>query len=324
MPSLITQLIGADEAGYGPNLGPLVVSASHWDASNCTAAGREGEGLWDCLSSALSQSATTDGRLHVADSKVVYQPGRGLAPLERSVLALLQAAGQRPRTLVELRAMLSPNSGADAELQAPWYAEIDLDLPVAAAPQAVDEGADRLRRAMDEVGLRLIAVQSDLVTESRFNRLTSAAGSKGAVLTEVTLRLITRLWSGSAREVGVRVFADKHGGRSYYSGVLTELTGGEFVQVLEESPQRSRYRVRGAEFQFEAKGERHLPVAVASMVSKYLRELSMLAVNAFWRRHLPELRPTKGYPMDARRFRAEIAATQQQLGIADAIVWRAR
>lgn len=324
MPSACSHLIGADEAGYGPNLGPLVVSATHWDAVNCRRAGRDGEGLWECLSTALSQSATTDGRLHVADSKVVYQPGRGLAALERSVLALLAAAGQRPRTLVELRAILSPDACDPGDRQAPWYAEVDLDLPVAATREAVKEGADRLQRAMEAAGLRLVAVQSDLVTEARFNRLTAAAGSKGAVLTEVTLRLITRLWSDAARAAGLRIFADKHGGRSYYGGVLTELTGGEFVQILEESSLRSRYRVCGAEFQFEAKGERHLPVAVASMVSKYLRELSMLAVNAFWQRHLPKLRPTKGYPSDARRFREEIAATQQRLGLADAIVWRER
>jgi hypothetical protein len=73
-----------------------------------------------------------------------------------------------------------------------------------------------------------------------------------------------------------------------------------------------------------AGGERALPTALASMVSKYLRELSMHAFNAYWRRHLPDLRPTAGYPGDSRRFKTEIAGVQQELGIEDHLLWRER
>jgi hypothetical protein len=60
------------------------------------------------------------------------------------------------------------------------------------------------------------------------------------------------------------------------------------------------------------------------MACKYLRELSMYAFNEFWRRHVPELKPTAGYPDDARRFRRDIAAAQRKLGIADEVLWRKR
>jgi hypothetical protein len=67
-----------------------------------------------------------------------------------------------------------------------------------------------------------------------------------------------------------------------------------------------------------------MPAALASMTSKYLRELAMRAFNDFWCGHVPDLAPTAGYPLDARRFRAAIQETQVALGIADRIVWRNR
>ena len=72
------------------------------------------------------------------------------------------------------------------------------------------------------------------------------------------------------------------------------------------------------------KGETYLPAALASMASKYLRELAMRALNAFWCREVPNLKPTAGYPQDAKRFKAEIAEKQTELGVEDRILWRVR
>jgi hypothetical protein len=60
------------------------------------------------------------------------------------------------------------------------------------------------------------------------------------------------------------------------------------------------------------------------MISKYVRELAMLRFNRFWSARVPDLRPTQGYPVDARRFRAAIAAEQQRLTIPDRRLWRCR
>ena len=60
------------------------------------------------------------------------------------------------------------------------------------------------------------------------------------------------------------------------------------------------------------------------MTAKYLRELSMRAFNEFWRAHVADLRPTAGYPNDARRFRKDIAAKQRELKIDDRVIWRNR
>jgi hypothetical protein len=60
------------------------------------------------------------------------------------------------------------------------------------------------------------------------------------------------------------------------------------------------------------------------MTSKYMRELAMRPFNRFWCNQLPELRPTAGYPRDARRFKTAIGPLQQELGIADHVLWRER
>ena len=57
------------------------------------------------------------------------------------------------------------------------------------------------------------------------------------------------------------------------------------------------------------------------MFAKYLRELAMIAFNQFWQRHVPNLRPTAGYPVDAKRFRREIRTHQRQLHITDQMLW---
>ena len=76
---------------------------------------------------------------------------------------------------------------------------------------------------------------------------------------------------------------------------------------------------------FREKGETHcMSVAVASMLSKYLREGLMRRFNAFWRRYLPEVQPTAGYYGDGQRFLQDIDATRKELGIADELLIRAR
>ena len=72
------------------------------------------------------------------------------------------------------------------------------------------------------------------------------------------------------------------------------------------------------------KAEVNFPVALASLVCKYVRELSMHAFNQFWSEQVPGLKPTAGYPLDAVRFKQDIAEAQKRLGITDDVLWRER
>ena len=66
----------------------------------------------------------------------------------------------------------------------------------------------------------------------------------------------------------------------------------------------------------------HLCVALASMLSKYVREVLMEQFNQFWQRHVPGLKPTAGYPTDAVRFFADIGAAVTRLGVPVESLWR--
>ena len=115
---------------------------------------------------------------------------------------------------------------------------------------------------------------------------------------------------------------DKHGGRNQYAALLSETFGDLFIPRLEESPACSRYKLRGGEIRFQVRAEQFLPTAAASILSKYLREMAMEQFNAFWLARVPGIKPTKGYPEDAKRFREEIRETQLKLNIPDAVLWR--
>ena len=111
-------LIGVDEAGYGPNYGPLVVAATAWrveegvqgsgfrvqegaNREGATASvalkrkttGRSGvdaPDLYKLLRKAIVRRADKAGkRIAIADSKALYSPDLGVAHLERGVLAAL-------------------------------------------------------------------------------------------------------------------------------------------------------------------------------------------------------------------------------------------
>jgi hypothetical protein len=142
-----------------------------------------------------------------------------------------------------------------------------------------------------------------------------------------TLDLVAELLRGLDGEP-VRVVCDKHGGRNCYGSLLQPRFQDRLVRVVREGRQASVYEVgtsqRPVRIGFHAGGESFLPSALASMLAKYLRELGMRAFNSFWQRRLPDLRPTAGYPQDAKRFHAQIRPLQRRLGIADEWLWRCR
>ena len=75
-------VVGIDEAGYGPNLGPLVQAAVALYLPDGDPAG------WETLKPVVRRCGEkADGRLLIDDSKKVYTRG-GLAALERGVWSI--------------------------------------------------------------------------------------------------------------------------------------------------------------------------------------------------------------------------------------------
>ncbi len=316
-------VIGIDEAGYGPNLGPLVMTSVACRVPD----GLPGADLWQALRPAVRRCGEAgEAPVLVDDSKAVYATAAGLGALESNVLATLAAwAAEKPVPLADYAARMCPASLDDLRRE-PWYAGT---TPV---PTETENGhlaslASCFAGACAAAGLGWGAVLSLVVCPARFNRLVDDAGTKGAVLSHGLTELLRAAVEELAGDEPLHFFVDKHGGRNSYSAMLQHALPEGMVVAQEEGPARSAYRFLGVApevrvtFQPRADAE-HFCVALASMASKYLRELLMIEFNRFWQSHVPGLRPTAGYPGDAVRFLASIRPAMEKLALPEEVVWR--
>lgn len=352
----MTLLIGIDEAGYGPNYGPLCIGATAWLVPTVKPQGRASKtsptapDLYQLLADIITPTPTV-GRIAIADSKQLYKPAshakgkkRALRHLERAVLSALSVLDNRP---ADWRALIQPP-------KLPWYRGFNCPLPIDEEAAEIESLAARLADVCETASVRLIDVRTRLVFPQEFNELTEKYGTKGAALSHISMELLNatlthaRLTETRNPKLAtqnpfspISITCDKHGGRNRYAALLQHHFPDHWIETLEESRPSSRYRWGGndnnagktnaddtkdarTEINFRSKGEAELPVALASMAAKYHRELAMRGFNAFWAKKIPGLRPTAGYPQDAKRFQSEIATVQSKLNINPITLWRNR
>ncbi len=317
-------VVGIDEAGYGPNLGPLVQAAVALYLPDHDPAG------WDTLKPVIrrcgEKTARTDTRLLIDDSKKVYARG-GLAALERGVQAGLLLMEPTVGDVLR-RGTVAGVDIQDVLACEAWYDPAEA-TPVAASGEDILVAFRSFERAVAEFacfGLPLGIV----VPTPHFNRIVDESGSKATVLSRGLVELLAEaLRSTSQRGGPVTFLCDKQGGRNFYAALLQEAFPTGWVIAEKESAEESRYRVAlldrpvSVTFRPRADGD-SVAVALASMLCKYLREVCMRQFNRFWATHVPGITPTAGYPVDAKRFFAEIRPAMEKLGLTDDQVWRKR
>jgi hypothetical protein len=328
--------IGIDEAGYGPNLGPLVMT-SVTAQSQETAPGGEAScqtappDLWRDLAATVDRAGGDASRLWIDDSKAILRGGKGRDRLESTCLALLEATGQGvPADLSGLLATLRAGTWEESELSR-WLDSVE-DLPRWPSSDPA-RGANRevVHRPLEphDRSWQIVAVRTVVYGPERFNRLLDATGSKARVHFAAFRELLRDAWALAADGVPTAVQSDKHGGRHYYLEPLVEAFPETWIERGVEGPELSRYHFRQAgramtlSLQPRADGSDGL-VALASIMSKTVRELWMDAFNAFWARRVPGLRPTAGYPVDAERFRLAIESAALGLEVHPDVWWRRR
>ena len=313
-------LIGIDEAGYGPNLGPLVQSSVA-----IRVADREAD-LWNLLATAVRRAGDkADARLLIDDSKRVYEGANGFAKLERGVLAALAGEMVFPCNLgCFLKSVGSEQCRAEL-LREAWF-DVTLEQPLEVGLQNVLNAGNDLRIGIQKAGAQLGTIRGAITPTPRFNALLDKWGTKSAVLADGVIALLQANRTLPGDEPIVYLI-DKLGGRNFYAAMISTAFSDGWVVAEREGPEICSYRIIGVEreirlfFQPRADGT-HLTVALASMVCKYLREVFMRQFNRWWQAHVPNLKPTAGYPGDAARFMDQIRAKSRALGFEEDAIWR--
>jgi len=319
-------LAGIDEAGLGPLLGSLAIGFA---ALLVPAASPD---PWPRLRGTVTRSPGKRERLVVADSKIVFQRNeRGARRLEAtalSFLAQLDPQGRIERSAQRL--LFGRRSSAAAEVHAlPWSAQLPA-LPCNHELDTLELSSALLARALRKGELQMLDAGVRLVPAGELNASYAETKNKAVTVWARVLELIELVWD-LRRTAPVRATVDMLGGRRRYGALLARAFPAAEVTLVSETRLRSAYALRARdgsgsmELDFRVQGERHsFPVALASCIAKYARELEMHAFNAYFAALSPELRPTAGYRGDGARWLAQANAAIEKSGLARELLLRAR
>ena len=294
-------LVGIDEAGFGPILGPLVVSSSIFSVPDHLLT----DDLWKILrKSVANRRKRLAGRLLIADSKKVYSKSLGIKQLERTILTCLSYLRKSPATLTELLTCLCPEF-LERLNDYPWYKSA-ARYKFCADEADVAIASTVLRDDLASNGVELLGLHSRCLDVAYYNKMVSSVKNKASVLFTATSQLIKNAFDDFSN-VNLRIVIDRQGGRVRYRRLLRRMFPDTELKIVYESPASSSYELRAdkrqmrLDFVVGADG-RFLPVSLASMVSKYVRELLVDNINRYFSGFKSDLRPTAGYWKDGLRF----------------------
>jgi ribonuclease HII len=314
-------LAGIDEAGYGPLLGPLVVSGTVFSVpQNLLKAD-----LWQVLQKAVAKDKKKlAGRLLVNDSKKAYSRSSGTHHLQRTVTAAMDVLNRNddsspslPKTTEQAVKQLSPFC-CHHLAEYPWYQKLgQTALPVL---DDISIASGVMERALSQNGMRLLWMQSRFLEAGHYNQRLDKIKNKSRVLFIELCSLVHHIFQNFHDADGPAQFLiDRQGGRTQYHSELMKMFPGMELSVLTESDTLSSYEMtdgkRSMRLHFATEADsKFLPVSLASMVSKWVRELLMEELNRYFAGLCPGIKPTAGYWQDGQRFVGELQKTAVSTG----------
>jgi ribonuclease HII len=317
-------LVGIDEAGFGPILGPLVVSSSTFRVPDNLI----WKNLWEVLRTSVSDKRNgLRGRLLIVDSKKAFTRSLGIKHLRRTVLAVLKHLGSEPSRAGELISTLCPDC-LEHLAQYPWYKQLDGyplegdpprplgtgEVSPPALPTAdntdIAIGASMLKADLAGNHIELLGLKSRCLEVAYYNSMVAVVKNKAKVLFSAVAELISDAVT-RYKDENLEIIADRQGGRSHYRRELQLMFAGADLKILREDEDVSSYELtldgRKVRVYFMVGADnKYLPVSLASMACKYLREVLVDNINRYFIGFNSTLRPTAGYWKDGLRFIEDI------------------
>jgi len=288
--SMYKQFSGIDEAALGPILGPYCCAMTSFKVNNDTE-------LFDIFSDLKN--------IKIGDSKKLYTSGKSIKVLENTALSFYSCFFKsQPDTLSDLLSnILIRKSDLDELCSIPWFRKIQtLKLPISCERDLLQESIKSLSEFMIMKRIEIIGIKADVVSAERFNKLLS----KGLNKSQCCQQILTPLIQCSTSEQS-RLTVDRQGGRRYYGEWLIDIFSGAPLSINRETKDLSSYNIGDSKIQFQVKGDdKFLETALASIFSKYIRELMMICFNEYWSELFPGIKKTAGYPLDGKRFIEEL------------------
>jgi ribonuclease HIII len=158
--------------------------------------------------------------------------------------------------------------------------------------------------------IELKDIKSCCLDVAYYNKMVEAVKNKASVLFTATSQLIQSAYNNFTGEK-LHIVIDRQGGRMHYRQNLQRMFPDMSLSIVRESPKVSSYDLQnnsGAmRVHFVVSADRqYLPVSLASMVSKYLREVLIGCMNRYFTDFNPNIKPTAGYWEDGLRFVEDI------------------
>ena len=306
---------GIDEAGYGPMFGPLCVASSVIVLDKYNP--EEGEpDMWSMLDHIICRKRRdAKHKIAINDSKKLKSSAKNnsLTHLERGVLTFLSMIED---SIPEIDSNFFEKVSCKINLT-PWY-ESSTKIPIGNDLNTLRIDAAKLRRELGKAHIRCPLMKCTAIDTDAYNKQTKYA-KKSSLNFSVAMQHVNQIMQQFGN-MHPRIMIDRHGGRIRYRNDLQLCWPEASIQVLVENKSMSRYRLthRGNKLTitFASKSdEKHMPVALASMLAKYTRELHMIRFNRYFSEEIPNLRPTAGYVQDGRRFLKEIEPVLVKNGV---------
>jgi ribonuclease HII len=301
--------LGVDENGLGARLGPLVVTA--------VLSGVEPRGV-----RTLSRKLPKAIRADLDDSKRLISHSDARLG-EAWARALVDRDVSTPSALLDVLALEDR-----AVLHAPCPSHVlaqcwGVDGERFSADDALCQRIRKHRSALEERGIKILAVRSSLVCTKRLNQSRDRGINRFVADLHAMEALVLELQRTAAGEV--HAVCGKVGGIAEYGKFFGPLSN-RLHAVLEEGAARSAYHFPGlGELHFVRDADSADPlVMLASLVGKYVRELLMSRIARYYPAHAEAAAPSGYHDPVSAAFVKRTAAVRRDRSVPDGCFERAR